>query len=64
MSAISGGTRSASIISQGRSVVRRYPGEKIMEIIEKYPEVSRHLFKTVVSRLEMASKLIIKAGKK
>jgi type IV pilus assembly protein PilB len=63
MSAISGGARSASIISQGRSVVKRFPGEKIMELIEKYPDVSRYLFKTVVSRLERASKLIVKTSK-
>jgi type IV pilus assembly protein PilB len=63
MSAISGGSRSASIISKGRSVVRRFPGEKIMELIEKYPDVSRYLFKTVVSRLEKASKLIVRGRK-
>ena len=63
MSAISGGARSASIISQGRSVDRRFPGEKIMELIEKYRDVSRYLFKTVVSRLEKASKLIVQGRK-
>ncbi|NTV12600.1 MAG: type IV-A pilus assembly ATPase PilB [Desulfobulbaceae bacterium] len=60
MSAISGEPRSASIISKGRSVVKRLPGDKIMELIEKHPEVSKHLFKTVVNRLSQANGMIIK----
>jgi len=60
MSAISGEPRSASIISKGRSIVKRLPGDKIMELIEKHPEVSKHLFKTVVNRLAQANGMIIK----
>lgn len=60
MSAISGEPRSATIISKGRSVVRRFPGDKMPELIEKYPAVTRHLFKTLVSRLEYSNNLIVK----
>ncbi|MBU0674732.1 MAG: type IV-A pilus assembly ATPase PilB [Proteobacteria bacterium] len=60
MSAISGENRSASIISKGRSVVKRFPGDKIMELIENHPDVSRHLFTTVVQRLSQANQLIVK----
>lgn len=59
MSAISGKPRSASIVSKGRSVVKRFPGDKIMELITKYPEVSKYLFKTVVSRLNKANTLFV-----
>jgi type IV pilus assembly protein PilB len=60
MSAISGGARTASIVSKGRAVVKRFPGDKLMEIIEKYPDVSRHLFKTLVSRLGQANEIMVK----
>jgi type IV pilus assembly protein PilB len=57
MAAISGEPRSATIISKGRSVTRRFPGDKLPEIIEKYPEVAKHLFETIVSRLDRANKV-------
>ena len=60
MAAISGEPRSASIISKGRSVIKRFPGNKLPEIIEKYPEVAKHLFEVIVSRLDHANKVTIK----
>ena len=60
MAAISGEQRTASIVSQGRSTVKRYPGGKIDEIIEKYPDVSSHLFKTMTSRLQKSNQIIVK----
>jgi type IV pilus assembly protein PilB len=60
MAAISGELRSASIISKGRSVVKRFPGDKLLEIIEKYPEVSKHLFSVLAARLGYANKITIK----
>ena len=60
MAAISGEQRTASIVSQGRSTVKRFPGDKIDEIIEKYPDVSSHLFKTMTSRLQKSNQIIVK----
>ncbi|OGQ96912.1 MAG: type IV-A pilus assembly ATPase PilB [Deltaproteobacteria bacterium RIFOXYD12_FULL_57_12] len=60
MSAISGEARSATIISKGRSVVKRLPGNKLSEIIEKYPDVSRYLFKSLVNRLQHSNNIILK----
>ncbi|MBI5558884.1 MAG: type IV-A pilus assembly ATPase PilB [Deltaproteobacteria bacterium] len=60
MSAISGVARSASILSKGRSTIKRFPGSKIMEIIEKHPQVAKHFFKTIVSRLSQANDIIVK----
>ncbi len=60
MSAISGETRSASVLSKGRSTIKRFPGDKLIDIIEKYPDVAKHLFKTLVARLEQANGIIIK----
>jgi len=60
MSAISGEARSATIVSKGRSKIRRFPGDKLFEVIEKYPEVTKHLFKTIVGRLHQSDKIIVK----
>jgi len=60
MAAISGEPRTASIISQGRSTIKRFPGEKLSEIIHKYPEVSANLFKTMTSRLLKSNQIIVK----
>jgi type IV pilus assembly protein PilB len=60
MSAIAGVARSASILSKGRSTIKRFPGSKIMEIIEKHPQVAKHFFKTLVSRLGQANDIIVK----
>ena len=60
MSAISGEPRSASITSKGRSKVKRFPGDKLHEVIAKYPDVAGHLFKTVVNRLNQANNIIVK----
>lgn len=60
MAAITGEQRTASIISQGRSTVKRFPGDKIDEIIEKYPDVSQHLFRTMTKRLQKSNQIIVK----
>lgn len=59
MAAITGEPRSASIMSKGRSEVKRFPGDKLLEVIEKYPDVARHLFGIMASRLSQANKLLL-----
>ncbi|PIE57336.1 MAG: type IV-A pilus assembly ATPase PilB [Desulfobulbus propionicus] len=59
MAAILGEARSASIISSGRCVIKRYPGDKLNELVEKYPEVSKHLFKTLVERLQRTNRIVV-----
>ncbi len=59
MAAILDEPRSASIVSSGRCVIKRYPGDKLSELIEKYPEVSRHLFKTLVERLKKTDRIVV-----
>ncbi len=60
MASITGEQRTASIISQGRSTVKRFPGDKLEEIIDKYPDVSMHLFKTMTKRLQKSNQIIVK----
>lgn len=59
MSAITGEPRSASIISKGRSIIKRFPGDKLLEIIEKYPDVAKHLFSVLAGRLDKTDKMFV-----
>jgi len=60
MAVLSGDPRNASIVSLGRSAIKRYPGDKLYEIIEKYPDVSGHLFRAMASRLHKSNQIIVK----
>ncbi len=60
MAAISGGARSASVIAKGRCTVKRFPGDKIEEIIQKYPDISSQLFKTMTNRMQKTNQIIVK----
>ena len=60
MAAISGEPRSASIISKGRSIIKRFPGDKLTEVIQKYPDVAKHLFEISARRLDQANKVSLR----
>jgi len=60
MAAISGEPRSASVIAKGRCTVKRYPGDKLDEIIHKYPDISSQLFATMTSRLQKINQITVK----
>ena len=59
MAVLTNETRSASIISKGRSVIKRFPGDKLHEVIEKYPDVARHLFGLLGTRLHHANEVTV-----
>ena len=59
MSAITGEPRSATIISKGRCSVKRFPGDKLSELMEKYPDVARHLFEVLATRLHRANEITV-----
>lgn len=60
IAAITGEERSASIVSQGRSSIKRFPGNKLEEVIEKYPEVSHHLFRSLSWRLKKNNQILLR----
>ena len=60
MAALANEPRSASIVSKGRSVIKRFPGDKLHEIIQKYPDVATHLFETLGNRLDQSNKINVK----
>jgi len=51
MSALLGGQRSATIRSEGKSIVKMFPGDKLMEVLEGYPEIAKAMLTTLVDRL-------------
>ena len=59
MAAITGEARSASILSKGRSIIKRFPGDKLMDVIEKYPEVAKHLFTVLANRLNATDRILV-----
>jgi type IV pilus assembly protein PilB len=59
MAAITGQVRSTTIISNGRSTVKRFPGDKLSEIIEQYPDVTKKLFEITANRLHRAELQIV-----
>lgn len=52
--------RFASIVSIGRCTVKRYPGDKLLEVIEKYPDIAKKIFKTLVARLQKTDRMVVK----
>jgi CRP-like cAMP-binding protein len=51
MSALLGGLRTATIRSVGKSVVKVFPGDKLMEVIDGYPEIAKVMLTAMVDRL-------------
>lgn len=60
MAAITGEQRTASIVAQGKTEVKRFPGNKLDEVIAKHPDVSQHLFKSMTVRLQKSNQIIVK----
>jgi type IV pilus assembly protein PilB len=51
MSSLVGSRRSATIKSQGRSIVKVFPGDKLGEVLENYPDISKQIIGALVLRL-------------
>ncbi|MDD3618755.1 MAG: type IV-A pilus assembly ATPase PilB [Desulfobulbaceae bacterium] len=60
MATISDEPRFATIVSMGRTTVTRYPGDKLMELLEDYPDIARKFFKIIVGRLQKADRMVVK----
>ncbi len=60
MAAITNEQRTASIVADGKTEIKRFPGDKLDEIIAKQPEVSEHLFKLMTQRLQKSNQIIVK----
>ena len=59
ISAITGKPRSETVMSRGNSVVQRFPGDKLPEVIEKYPEITKKILEINADRLNYAHDIIV-----
>ncbi len=51
MSALQNEPRNATIRSSGRSIVKVFPGDKIKQTIENYPEIGMKIIRSLINRL-------------
>jgi type IV pilus assembly protein PilB len=59
ISAITGKPRSETVMSRGNSIVQRFPGDKLPEVVEKYPEITKKLLEVNADRLNYANNIIV-----
>jgi type IV pilus assembly protein PilB len=59
ISAITGKPRSETVMSRGNSIVQRFPGDKLPEIIEKYPKITKKILEVNADRLNCANNIIV-----
>lgn len=64
MSAIQNQPRTATIRSRGKSVVKVFPGDKIMQTIENYPEIGMKIIQSLISRLNESDKRLARVGER
>ncbi len=64
MSALLNQPRSATIKSRGKSVVKVFPGDKLKQTIENYPEIALRIIKSLISRLNEADKMLARVGER
>ena len=64
MSALLDQPRTATIKSRGKSIVKVFPGDKLKETIENYPEIALKIIRSLVIRLTEADKKLSKIGEK
>ena len=55
--------RSATIVSEGSSVVQVYSADNIQDMIEEHPEIAKRIIRTLAKRLSQATKEITRLKK-
>jgi type IV pilus assembly protein PilB len=59
IAAITGKERSETVISKGKSIVERYPGDKLDEIIDKFPKITSKILEQMAGRIDASTKIIV-----
>ncbi len=59
MAAILDGPRTATVVAMGRCSIKRFPGDKLWELIEKYPDIAAPLFRTLTDRLNKTGRIMV-----
>ncbi|MBI4667347.1 MAG: type IV-A pilus assembly ATPase PilB [Nitrospinae bacterium] len=64
MSALMDQPRTATIRSKGKSMVKVFPGDKLKQTIENYPEIALKIIHSLVSRLNEADKRLARIAER
>jgi type IV pilus assembly protein PilB len=64
MSALLEQPRTASIKSKGKSVVKVFPGDKLRQTIENYPDIAFKIIESLIIRLNEANKRLAVTGER
>jgi type IV pilus assembly protein PilB len=59
IAAITGKERSETVISRGKSIIERYPGDKFQEIIDKYPKITNRILEQMAGRIDASTKILV-----
>jgi type IV pilus assembly protein PilB len=59
IAAITGKQRTETVISRGKSIVERYPGDKLNEIVDKYPKITQKILEQMAGRIDASTKIIV-----
>ncbi len=59
MASILDGPRTATVVAMGRCSIKRFPGDKLWELIEKYPDIAAPLFRTLTERLNKTGHIMV-----
>lgn len=59
MATILDGPRTATVVAMGRCSIKRFPGDKLWEIIAKYPDIAAPIFQTISERLNKTGHIMV-----
>ena len=59
VAAITGKERSETVISRGKSVIERYPGDKFQEIVDKYPRITNKILEQMAGRIDASTNILV-----
>ncbi len=61
MSILLGEKRNASISSLGKSIVKVFPGDKLWETLDGFPDISRQVITTLATRVKDTNQRLVSA---
>ncbi|VAX14909.1 Type IV fimbrial assembly, ATPase PilB [hydrothermal vent metagenome] len=64
MSALMNQPRTATIKSKGKSIVKVFPGDKLKQTLESYPEIALNIIHSLITRLNDANKMLARVGER
>ncbi|MFO7554759.1 MAG: type IV-A pilus assembly ATPase PilB [Desulfobacterales bacterium] len=59
IAAITGNQRTETVISRGKSIIERYPGNKFTEVIDRYPKITKKILEKMAGRVDAATNIIV-----